>query len=148
MKHSQQNGKNFQFEQRLVATIPGYQTHHFWNNASQYVSGRHVGWCPVRMGIIVCGLQIVTTVLTSYTVDCHRHQALAVSQFVSLVRQTLSFTVPFFNPPLNDRVGYAGGFGIEASILAVFYSLSLIIYWKGDRMRIKYPVRRLETSDY
>lgn len=55
--------------------------------------------------------------------DCHRHQALAVSQFVSLVRQTLSFTVPFFNPPLNDRVGYAGGFGIEASILAVFYSL-------------------------
>jgi hypothetical protein len=75
------------------------------------------------MGISVCGLQIVTTVLTSYCVDCHGQEALEVSQFISLIRQTISFTVPFFNPPLNDRVGYAGGFGIEASILAVFYIL-------------------------
>jgi hypothetical protein len=75
------------------------------------------------MGVAVCGLQIVTTVLTSYCIDCYSSQSSDVTQLISFLRQVISFTVPFWNPPLNEKLGYGLGFGVEAIIVVTFYLL-------------------------
>lgn len=88
-------------------------------------SNREVHWIApcIGLGVAICGLQIVTTVLTAYCVDCYSSHSSAVTQFISFLRQVISFTVPFWNPPLNDKVGYGVGFGIEAIIVVTFYIL-------------------------
>jgi MFS family permease len=100
-----------------------------------------IGPC-VGLGVASFGLQLVTTPLKTYCVDCYPSHSGAVLQLVNIVRQVTSFTMPFWSPNLNRAVGYGLGFGIEAIILAVFYVLSLLVLWKGASWR-QLPVRGL-----
>lgn len=70
-----------------------------------------------------CGLQAITTVLMTYCVDSYSTHPLVVGQFVNVTRQTIAFTVPFWSPRLNAKLGYGLGFGVEAIIAVVFYIL-------------------------
>jgi Na+/melibiose symporter-like transporter len=77
----------------------------------------------VGLAVAVCGLQIVTTVLTAYCVDCFSSHSSVVTQFISFLRQIISFTVPFWSPPLNEKLGYGLGFRVEAIVAMFFYIL-------------------------
>jgi Na+/melibiose symporter-like transporter len=79
-----------------------------------------IGPC-VGLGIASFGLQAITTVLMTYCVDSYGSQPLLVGQFVNITRQTIAFTVPFWNPILNEKLGYGLGFGVEAIIAVTFY---------------------------
>jgi hypothetical protein len=58
-------------------------------------------------------------------VDCYSTspRPLIVTQFFSVVRQIISFTVPFWSPVLSERFGYGRGIGIETGIAVGFYVL-------------------------
>jgi Na+/melibiose symporter-like transporter len=94
------------------------------NNIFDEISRRTpwIGPC-FGLGIANFGLQVVTTVLITYCVDCYSSHPFLVTQFINIVRQLISFTVPFWNPNLNEKVGYDLGFGIEAIIAVFFYFL-------------------------
>ena len=104
-----------------------------------------VHWIAPCIGYGVCsfGLQLVTTPLKTYCVDCYPAHSGSVLQLVNIFRQVTSFTVPFWSPNLNEALGYALGFGIEAIILAFFYVLSLSVLWKGEAWRRSVRVRGL-----
>lgn len=59
----------------------------------------------------------------TYCVDSYSSHPLIVGQFVNVTRQTIAFTVPFWSPLLNEKVGYGLGFGVEAIIAVAFYIL-------------------------
>jgi MFS family permease len=50
----------------------------------------------VGAGIAAAGNQIVTTVLITYAVDCHREEAASIGVFVTFVRQIWGFIGPFW----------------------------------------------------
>ena len=108
---------------------------------------RRVHWIApcIGLAIAICGLQVVTTVLTSYCVDCYSSRSSAVAQFISFVRQVISFTVPFWNPPLNARLGYGLGFGVEAIIVVAFYILVCGTKHREKGKKTSTPSLRLEV---
>ncbi|EFR02170.1 hypothetical protein MGYG_05173 [Nannizzia gypsea CBS 118893] len=97
----------------------------------------------IGFGISNFGLQLVTTPLKTYCVDCYSSHSPSVLQLINVIRQTVSFTVPFWSPNLNEAVGYGLGFGIDAIILAVFYLGSLLVLWKGAAWRQSVKVKGL-----
>lgn len=105
----------------------------------------HRHWIAPCFGFAISnfGLQLVTTPLKTYCVDCYPSHSGSVLQLINIVRQVTSFTVPFWSPNLNNAVGYDLGFGIEAIILAVFYLASLLVFWKGGMWRRSTKVRML-----
>ncbi|KAH8805080.1 major facilitator superfamily domain-containing protein [Xylogone sp. PMI_703] len=146
VKKCRETGRSPRYEHRLISVLSGYVI----VPAGLIIFGvtlqKEVHWIApcIGLGVAVCGLQIVTTVLTAYCVDCYSSHSSAVTQFISFLRQVISFTVPFWNPPLNDKLGYGLGFGIEAIIAVTFYALSGIVFWKGEQLRKSFPVRGLE----
>jgi hypothetical protein len=66
-----------------------------------------------------------------------------VLQFINTVRQIIAFTVPFWSPNLNARLGYGLGFGVEAIILAVFSLGCVLVLWKGFDWRKVVQVKGL-----
>ncbi|KAK2875348.1 hypothetical protein FQN49_001666 [Arthroderma sp. PD_2] len=97
----------------------------------------------IGFGISNFGLQLVTTPLKTYCVDCYSSHSPSVLQLINIIRQAVSFTVPFWSPNLNEAVGYGLGFGIEAIILACFYLCSLLVLWKGTVWRQAVRVKGL-----
>lgn len=52
---------------------------------------------PIIGGAIAsAGMQIVTTVLITYAVDCYRKEAASIGVFITFVRQTWGFIGPFW----------------------------------------------------
>lgn len=50
----------------------------------------------VGLAISAFGNQIITTVLVTYTVDCHHEHAASIGVFINLVRSTWGFIGRFF----------------------------------------------------
>lgn len=132
-------------EFRLWVGIPGYVLSIIGVIIFGVTLQARVHWIAPCMGYAICsfGLQLLTTPLKTYCIDCFPNRSGSVLQLVNIVRQVTSFTVPFWSPNLNEAVGYGLGFGIEAIILAVFYVLSLLILWKGPQWRRSVRVKGL-----
>ncbi|KAK3295238.1 major facilitator superfamily domain-containing protein [Chaetomium fimeti] len=71
----------------------------------------------VGTGIAAAGNQIVTTVATTYAVDCYREDAAGVGVFINFVRQTWGFIGPFWFPHMIERVGFGASAGIAAGMI-------------------------------
>jgi hypothetical protein len=100
----------------------------------------------------------------TYCVDSYSSYPLIVGQFVNVTRQTIAFTVPFWSPLLNEKVGYGLGFGVEAIIAVTFYILvsaaphlallagindtkqTIAVFWKGESLRSAFRVRGLDIA--
>lgn len=146
VRASKAASQSVQLEHRLRAILPGY----IFVPIGLVIFGvtlqertHWIGPC-FGIGIAHAALQIITTVLTTYCIDCYSLHALMIGQFINCIRQLIAFTVPFWNPDLNARVGYGLGFGIEAIIATFFFCLSSIVYWKGGGLRERFPVRGLQ----
>jgi MFS family permease len=59
-------------------------------------AGAHWNITPLAgAGIAAGGMQIVTTVLVTYAIDCYPSEASSVGTFITFVRQTWGFIGPF-----------------------------------------------------
>jgi hypothetical protein len=90
----------------------------------------------VGTGIAAAGNQIVTTVATTYAVDCYREDAAGVGVFINFVRQTWGFIGPFWFPLMIERVGFRALAGIAAAMLfGVSMIPTAVVQWKGRMWR-------------
>ena len=134
-------GKNM--EHRLTAALPGFVL--VPAGLVLFGVGLKSHWIVPCIGMALANgaLQIVTTVLTTYCIDTHSSHAGQVAQFINLLRQAGGFCVPFWNPVLIREVGYGLGFGIDAIIVATFCALTGVVYWRGEMLRQRWPVKGL-----
>lgn len=136
---------SLRLESRLWIGVPGYVMAIIGVLIFGTTLQNRTHWIGPCLGYAISnfGLQLVTTPMKTYCVDCYTSHSGPVLQLVNIVRQVLSFTVPFWSPNLNEAVGYDLGFGIEAIILVVFYLFSLLVFWKGPVWRRSVKVRML-----
>ncbi|KIW04383.1 uncharacterized protein PV09_04667 [Verruconis gallopava] len=133
---------NVKPEYRLWLSYPGYVLATVGiivflvqlNNA-----GQHWNVTPlVGAGIAAAGMQIVTTVLVTYAVDCYPKQSSSVGTFITFVRQTWGFIGPFWFPPMLRTVGLDGSCGITTALIIVGSVIPTIaIQWSGRKRVIK-----------
>lgn len=138
-------GRQERPEFRLWVGLPGYAMSIVGVIIFGVTLQARVHWIAlcIGFGISNFGLQLVTTPLKTYCVDCYASHSGSVLQMINAVRQIISFTVPFWSPILNESLGYGSGFGIEAAILAAFYILSLLVLWRGASWRQSVRIRGL-----
>lgn len=132
-------------ERRLLLTLPGYILAVVGVVMYGVTIQAHAHWIVpcIAWTLASLGLQIITTPMNTYCVDCYPGFAGSVLQLVNAGRQVVAFTVPYFGPKLNQRVGYGVGMGLEATIMGVFFLISLIVLWKGPALRETTKVRRM-----
>lgn len=121
------------YEKRIIIALPGYILAIVGVVIFGVTLENHTHWIApcVGYGIASFGLQLVTTPLKTYCMDCYAARPGSALQLINIIRQVLSFTVPFWSPNLNEALGYGKGFGVEAIMLAFFYIFSLLVLWKG-----------------
>jgi MFS family permease len=132
-------------EARLVGGLPSYLLAPLGVVIFGVTLETHCPWITPCIGFALAnfGLQLVTTPLKTYCMDCYPSHSGSVLQLINAIRQIISFTVPFWSPNLNAKVGYGLGFGIEAIIMAVLSACSLLAFWKGSTWRRATTVKGL-----
>ncbi|KAI0140457.1 MFS general substrate transporter [Xylariaceae sp. FL1272] len=86
----------------------------------------------VGAGVASAGNQIVTTILITYAVDCHRHEAAAIGVFITFVRQIWGFIGPFWFPDLLKNVGLVGSIGVTTALMVGASVVpTALLQWKG-----------------
>ncbi|KAJ5650918.1 uncharacterized protein N7484_004641 [Penicillium longicatenatum] len=139
------NNRPEYLERRLIVGLPGavmavagilifgltLQNHTHW-----------IGPC-IGFGVANFGLQLATTPLKTYCVDCLSSHSGSVLQLINAIRQIISFTVPFWSPELADRLGYGLGYGIEAIILATIFTGCLLVLYCGASWRKSLSIKGL-----
>ena len=90
----------------------------------------------IGVGIACAGNQIVTTVLVTYAVDCYREQAAGVGVFITFIRSTWGFIVPFWCTNAIESLGWNGTAGLVTGMIIAFAILPCIfVQWRGSSMR-------------
>ncbi|KAK6380595.1 hypothetical protein LTS17_004795 [Exophiala oligosperma] len=142
-------GRDVRLEARLVAGLPGYSLAPLGVIIFGVTLENHCPWIAPCIGFALSnfGLQLVTTPLKTYCMDCYPSHSGSVLQLINAIRQIISFTVPFWSPNLGEKVGYGLGFGIEAILMAFFYACSLLVFWKGGYWRRAVKVKGLVDMD-
>lgn len=124
-------------EQRLFVGIPGFILAIGGVLIFGFTLQNKTHWIGPCLGYAIAsfGLQVVTTPIKTYSVDCLSNYPGSVLQLINIVRQVISFTVPFWSPNLGQKLGYALGYGIEAILIAIFALGCLLALWKGAAWR-------------
>ncbi|KAM3416101.1 hypothetical protein BST61_g9582 [Cercospora zeina] len=92
----------------------------------------------IGIAIAAVGNQIVTTVSTTYAVDCHLEHSASIGTFINCVRSTWSFIGPFWYPDMLESLGASGSGGLMAGLIFVFSVLPVaVLQWKGKQWRRK-----------
>lgn len=93
----------------------------------------------IGAGIAAAGNQVVTTVLITYAIDCHREEAASIGVFVTFVRQMWGFIGPFWFPDMLQTVGLPGSAGILTGMVVVVSLLPTLYlqFWKGRRSHVR-----------
>ncbi|KAK4942454.1 hypothetical protein LTR10_017750 [Elasticomyces elasticus] len=142
-------GQEPRLERRLLAGLPGYFVAPLGVIIFGVTLQSHCPWIAPCIGFALSnfGLQMVTTPLKTYCMDCYASHSGSVLQLINATRQIISFTIPFWSPNLGDKVGFGLGFGIEAIIMVFFYVCSLLVLWKGRVWRETVQVKGLVDVD-
>lgn len=132
-------------ESRLWVGFPGYVLAMAGVLIFGFTLQNRTHWIGPCLGYAISnfGLQLVTTPLKTYCVDCYTAHSGSIFQFINIVRQIIAFSVPFWSPNLSEALGYDLGYGIEAIILAVFSLASLLVFWRGAAWRQSVEVKML-----
>ncbi|KAJ5116582.1 hypothetical protein N7456_000930 [Penicillium angulare] len=92
----------------------------------------------IGTGIAGAGSQLVTTVMVTYAIDCHSHEAASVGVFITFVRQIWGFLGPFWFTSLFDSVGVAASSGVVCGmIVAVSVIPTIVLQAYGGKWRQK-----------
>jgi hypothetical protein len=86
----------------------------------------------IGIAISSAGNQIVTTVLTTYAIDCHPEHSASIGTFINTIRSTWGFIGPFWFPDMLDSLGGSGSGGLMAGVMFVCSMVPIVILqWKG-----------------
>ena len=94
-----------------------------WGIESQLVPAGPWNVKPsIGAAIASFGLQLVTTTLVTFAIDCHRNLSAEIGVLVNVVRQTWSFIGPFYYPDMfaSLNIGLSGG--VMAIIVGVAWA--------------------------
>ena len=105
----------------------------------------HTVWiAPILgMGIACFGLQIITTVIYTYAIDCYRTESAEIAQLINFFRQEFGFTFAFYVVKMGNAIGYQWTFLFFALVGGVLaFSLMVLLIWRGTewRKRMGQPV--------
>lgn len=88
-----------------------------------YLYKSEVGHWTIRpligLGICSAGADILSTVYTTYAIDCHPTDATNVALFVMLLRLMWGFVSPFYFPKMFTALNYAGSVGLMSGLLLI-----------------------------
>jgi hypothetical protein len=90
------------------------------------------------MGLACFGMQIITTVCYTYSIDCYRAEGSDISQLFNFIRQEIGMTFAFYAIKMGDSIGYQFTFlffAIMGSVLA--FAPMVVLMWKGREIREK-----------
>ncbi|PSR71886.1 hypothetical protein PHLCEN_2v12230 [Hermanssonia centrifuga] len=73
----------------------------------------------VGSAIAMFGLQIITTICTTYAIESYQSEAASVSAFLTVVRQTYAFIAPFYLPIPFEQWGPGKAAGLFAALITV-----------------------------
>ncbi|KAJ7075600.1 MFS general substrate transporter [Mycena belliarum] len=91
----------------------------------------------VSMAITCFAVQMITTAVIAYCVDCYKPQAAEVVQLLNFARQEMSFTVGFWSINYGEKVGFQFS-GITYACVSVFFFLPVLwIMFFGERLRAR-----------
>ncbi|KAJ7154357.1 MFS general substrate transporter [Mycena crocata] len=89
----------------------------------------------VGMAITCFAVQMITTPIIAYCVDCYKPQSAEVVQLLNFARQEMSFTVGFWSIRYGDKVGFQFS-GVTYACVSVFFFLPVLwIMIYGERLR-------------
>ncbi|EIN05191.1 hypothetical protein PUNSTDRAFT_137873 [Punctularia strigosozonata HHB-11173 SS5] len=96
--------------------------------------GVHWLGAVIGIGIACFGLQVITTICYTYSIDCYQEHASEVSQLFNFIRQEIGMTFAFYAVILGDRIG----FQYEMLMFAGLGSgVALALMLKGARWRAR-----------
>ncbi|KAF7347037.1 MFS general substrate transporter [Mycena venus] len=91
----------------------------------------------VGMAITCFAVQMITTPIIAYCVDCYKPQSAEVVQLLNFARQEISFTVGFWSIRYGDKVGFQFS-GLTYACVSVFFFLPVMwIMFYGERLRAR-----------
>ncbi|KAJ7067500.1 major facilitator superfamily domain-containing protein [Mycena amicta] len=89
----------------------------------------------IGMAVTCFSVQMITTSVIAYCVDCYKPQAAEVVQLLNFARQEISFTVGFWGLRFGDKVGFQFS-GITYACVSIFFFLPVLgIMRYGERLR-------------
>ncbi|KAJ9611782.1 hypothetical protein H2204_015208 [Knufia peltigerae] len=92
----------------------------------------------VGQGFYIFGVEIATTVIQTYLLESYPRQGAEASLVFNLSRNLLSYTAPFFVPPMLRQVGFSATFGVFAALIVFFFPLCIMmLMWQGKSIREK-----------
>ncbi|RFU30522.1 hypothetical protein B7463_g5829, partial [Scytalidium lignicola] len=105
-------------------------------------------WIGPAMGIAVglFGLQIVSTNLFAYTMDCYKPQSAELSTLLNFGRQTFSFTLGFYMLPFAHQTSYGVAWAVMALGNMALFSGVIALMWKGKEWREKLGAPNFDQS--
>jgi MFS family permease len=98
----------------------------------------HTVWIAPLLGIGIAafGVQVITTTIYTYSIDCYRPEGSEVAQLINFFRQEFGMTFAFYALRLAERIGYQFTFlffAICGGVLAFIPILGLM--WTGKEWR-------------
>nr|GAT59083.1 MFS general substrate transporter [Mycena chlorophos] len=106
-----------------------------WGFCWQY----NTHWIGPTLGFtIMCfAIQIISTVLYSYTADCYKPQTPETAQVFNFARQVFGMTLGFWAIPMGDKIGFQFmGLTLALVTLVTFIPVIFLMY-KGQAIREK-----------
>ncbi|RJE22340.1 Sugar and other transporter [Aspergillus sclerotialis] len=97
----------------------------------------HTHWAgPVAgIGTTAFGLQIVSTPIFGYLVDCYDANAAEISALLNFGRLMFSFPLRFYMIPLANETTYGIAWSILAIVSIILYVGVIAVMWKGAAWR-------------
>ncbi|KAI1264949.1 MFS general substrate transporter [Xylariaceae sp. FL1019] len=92
----------------------------------------------VGQALYIFGIEIATTVIQTYILECYPRQGAEVSLVFNLFRNLFSYTAPFFTQPGIVSLGFAAPYSLFGGFTAVFFPFTVgVLMWKGKEIREK-----------
>ncbi|GAO51204.1 MFS general substrate transporter [Saitoella complicata NRRL Y-17804] len=143
-------------EMRLIAAYPGFAAAIAgivaWGVTLDQAAPGHWTIKPdIASAVAMGGLQIVTTVCTTYAVECYRDEAPQVSAFLTFTRQLYAFIAPFYFTPAIENMGVAGMAGLFGGLTGLAAVMVLAcdimgVRWRSGEARDERELRGVEME--
>ncbi|KAF7297188.1 MFS general substrate transporter [Mycena indigotica] len=106
-----------------------------WGFCWQY----NTHWIGPTMGFtIMCfAIQIISTVLYSYTADCYKPQTPEIAQVFNFARQVFGMTLGFWSIPMGQKIGFQF-MGLTLALVGIVTFMPVVfLMYKGQAIREK-----------
>ncbi|KAJ5602275.1 hypothetical protein N7510_011809 [Penicillium lagena] len=126
-------------EARLQATWPGFLLMPIGVIIEGVCLQFHTHWMGPAMGMAIAlfGLQIVSTNIFAYMMDCYKPQSAELSTILNFGRQVFSFTLGFYMLPFAHATNYGIAWAVVSLANMSLFAGVVALMWKGKEWREK-----------